>query len=159
MHDVAKYLALYNGDGTRLKLWGASDYSTVNGYTRSWTVSYSFGTLGDSIIAFKCSANGAAFDEGSSLLLMVSPAPTPTPTPSPSSGGDSGSGGGSPTSRPSITVKCVKCHGSGTITCTNCNGSGKENYGYGSGRTSTTCYKCHGSGSITCTRCHGTGVE
>ena len=71
-----------------------------------------------------------------------------------------------------VTVKCVKCHGSGKITCTRCyghgtissssssspNNSGKRN-GSKTGRVKSLCSKCKGSGKITCTRCKGDGKE
>lgn len=71
-----------------------------------------------------------------------------------------------------VTVKCVKCHGSGKITCPRCSGSGTtESYssstpnysgkigGSKTGKSRSICSKCKGSGDITCTRCHGDGTE
>lgn len=89
------------------------------------------------------------------------------------SGGGSSSGGGvAPVTGDDgneVTIRCSKCHGTGSIACTNCGGLGyKEttvgapNYsgnlsGPSYGTSKQTCYKCHGSGSITCTRCGGSG--
>lgn len=90
------------------------------------------------------------------------------------SGGTSGgtSGGSSWKKGSGVTVKCVKCHGSGKITCPRCNGSGTTgsyssstpNYsgkknGSKTGTSESLCSKCKGSGSVTCTRCHGDGTE
>lgn len=90
------------------------------------------------------------------------------------SGGTSGgsSGGSSWKKGSGVTVKCVKCHGSGKITCPRCNGSGttssysspSPNYsgkkgGSKTGTSKSLCSKCKGSGDVTCTRCHGDGTE
>ena len=90
----------------------------------------------------------------------------------PGGGGSSSGGGVAPVTGDDgneVTIRCSKCHGTGSIACTNCGGLGyKEttvgapNYsgnlsGPSYGTSKQTCYKCNGSGSITCTRCGGSG--
>ncbi|MCH5193196.1 MAG: Ig-like domain-containing protein [Oscillospiraceae bacterium] len=130
---------------------GSSSGSTSSGSSSSSSSRSSSGSSGSSSSGSSRSSSGSS---GSS------------------SSGSSGSSSSSSSRRTSrVTVKCTKCHGSGTVSCTNCGGRGyKEktkstpNYsgkkgGAKSYTTRENCFKCRGTGSTTCTRCGGSGNQ
>ena len=66
----AKFLAMFSESGSKVKVWGYSNYSKVSGGTRVWTVSYAISNKGNRQLTFRCTKT-TTYGEGKTVDLKV----------------------------------------------------------------------------------------